>query len=506
MVIVNLTDGLGNQFFQYAMGRFLARKLNTELKLDLTESKVSSKRKRHDYYRLGDFNIHEKIATPEEIARVKATGVIPPPLNLVDGQRDVYIRGHWFHGEEAFSEVADVLKKEFTLKNPLHKTSAAWKKKIRNAKNSVALHIRHGDYLKGHVIHVAGAIPLAYYKTCIEQLKKTFPDITVFVFSDNLDWARENLKLDVPTEFVEGCETDNEEFYLMSLCKHTIIANSTFSWWAAYLNPNPKKMVFAPDPWTRSGLWTNGISASWIKIPVDYENVPVDCPPLLSIIVHVHNNLANLNLLLLGLFNQTFRDYELIIIDDASTDGSEHFCRQVAPNKKITFLQTGRELGKAAAWNRGLDCARGEYVMFLSGDDLVMPPATHMLCQIYSIKDANLIFSVQYLEENPYGNVKIGDIPNKRFAQRVDEQFRNLNAPFQFNSGDLYQKLMMTGTRAFNSLLGTKFFRRNFLEKINLRFNEDVKNNFELLFLVNAVMQSEEITFFPGIFYVAPRK
>lgn len=342
MIIVNLGGGLGNQLFQYAIGRRLAHKLGTELKLDLTSAKVSLNPKGHGHYRLGDFNITENIATPEEIARVKANGIIPPPLpNLEDCQRDIFIQGHWFHGEEAFNEIADIIRKELTLKNPLHTNSAAWKKKIIAAECSIALHIRRGDYLRGGGIHIVGSIPLIYYRTCVAELQKNFPNVTAFVFSDDLNWVRENLKLDVPTEFVADCESDNEEFYLMSLCKHIAIANSTFSWWAAWLNPNPNKKVFAPNPWTRSGLWNNGISESWTKVAVDFEDLPADYPPLLSIIVYVKNNASNLRLLLSSILSQTFKDFELILIDDGSTDGSEHFCRQVSSNRKVTLIASG---------------------------------------------------------------------------------------------------------------------------------------------------------------------
>ena len=338
MVIVRLGGGLGNQLYQYAVGRMLACRLNTELKLDLSVAKISFKADRHDRYRLGDFNVQENFATPEEIARVRKTGIIPPPFpRLENVQGDILIKDNWMHGEEFFLAIADIIRREFTLKNPLHKNSAAWEKKISAAENSVALHVRHGDYLKGGHAHIIGALPLAYYRTCVAELKKTFPNITAFVFSDDLNWAQKNLQLDVPTEFVAECETDNEEFHLMSRCKHTVIANSTFSWWAAWLNPNPDKKVFAPDPWARSGLWNNGIPASWTKVPVNFEDLSVEVPPLLSIIAYIRNNAATLNWLLASIFGQTFKDYELILIDDGSTDGGEHLCRKAASNRKVTL-------------------------------------------------------------------------------------------------------------------------------------------------------------------------
>lgn len=246
------------------------------------------------------------------------------------------------HSDESFRDIADIIRREFTLKNPLHENSAAWQRKILAADCPVAMHLRHGDYLHGRNIHIAGAIPLAYYQTCVAELKKIFPNLTVFVFSDDLNWAQKNLKLDAPTEFVRDCELDTEEFHFMSICKHNIIANSTFSWWAAWLNQNPDKKVFAPNPWTRSGLWDNGIPAFWTRIPVDFEDIPVESPPLLSIIAYVKNNISNLPLLFSSIFKQTFKDYELILIDDASTDGSENFCRQVSLNKNVTLITSRR--------------------------------------------------------------------------------------------------------------------------------------------------------------------
>lgn len=174
MVIVNLSGGLGNQLFQYAVARNVAYKLNTELKLDLSNAKISLNPKHHGFYRLGDFNIQENFATPEEVAHVKATGLhVPPFQNIGDGQRDIFIQGHSFHSEDAFIDVADIIRREFTLKNPLHKISAAWEQKILEAECSVALHIRHGDYLRGAHNHLIGAIPLDYYQACIAELKKT---------------------------------------------------------------------------------------------------------------------------------------------------------------------------------------------------------------------------------------------------------------------------------------------------------------------------------------------
>ena len=122
---------------------------------------------------------------------------------------------------------------------------------------------------------------------------------------------------------------------------------------------------------------------------------------------------------------------------------------------------------------------------------------------MYSLRAANVICSVQRLEENPAGNVSIGGLADKKFFHRVDEQFKNLNAPMPFKSNNLFQKLMMIGTRTLNASIGTKFFRRDFLIKNSLRFNENIAADCELPFVVNAMMSCEEILLMPNPFYVA---
>ena len=150
MVIVKLSDGIGNQFFQYAVGRCIAHKLNTELKLDQSKIKVSNdlKPEGHRYYRLNAFNIQENFATPEEIKHVSENGIVPPPLpSLEDCKQDILIQGSWMMNEKYYEDIIDIIRKEFTLKNPLSSSATAWKQKILSAECSVSMHFRHGDYI-----------------------------------------------------------------------------------------------------------------------------------------------------------------------------------------------------------------------------------------------------------------------------------------------------------------------------------------------------------------------
>ena len=526
MIITHLMGGLGNQLFQYALGRYLAHKHNTELKLDITNCE-SNNQTHHSYYQLGAFNIQENFATPAEIKSLtpiydfnysEPSNFHPEILNSPD---NVWLYGYW-QSEKYFSDIAEILRREIILKNPLGKISNSWREKIINADCAVSLHIRHGDYLVPHLRNDFGILPIDYYKICVDELKKKFSSIHVFVFSDDLDWAKKFLNFDLPTEFVEGCEHNYEEMHLMTLCKHNIIANSSFSWWGAWLNPNPDKKVFAPSPWIRNPNWLeNIVPDSWIKIQIDYEkSARNNFPPFLSLIVYVENNATTIGLTMQSILAQDFKDYEIVIVD-ASTDGSGEFCRRFAGNPKITFINANRSTEKFAAWNLGVECARGEYISFLTGKNFIISNAAKYLAQLmarYHVKAEsngqvnyinaieynaffpNIICATQRIAEDAAGTFTINGIPDRKFAVTVDSPFQNLNAATEIKIASA-QKLVLLGTNQLNNLLGTKFFKREFLNENKIRFDEKLGADAELMFLVNAFMHTENIVFVPQIFY-----
>ncbi len=411
MIITHIMGGIGNQLFQYAFGRFLAHKHGTEFKLDITEC-IASRFSHHNYYRLGEFNIRENFATAEEIQslpQVIEHNSYHPRFQpeVLDSPDNVLLYGYW-QSEKYFSEVAEIIRSELTLKNPLGEVSNSWLKKILATECAVSLHVRHGDYFTPLLRNDFGVLPTEYYRICVDELKKTFPNLKLFVFSDDLAWAKENLNFGVPIEFVEGCERDAEELYLMSRCKHNIISHSTFSWWGAWLNQNPDKKVFAPYPWMRNpdGFY-DIIPDSWTKIPVDYEKHAYDeFPPFLSIILYVENNLDTIGISTSSILSQDFKDYEVIIVD-ASNDGSGEFCRRFAGNLNVNFVRTSRYIGNFAAWNLGAECARGEYVLFLTAKDFLISNAAEMLAQfMYNyLKGIVEVKNEMYVDSKSYGEV-----------------------------------------------------------------------------------------------------
>jgi hypothetical protein len=268
MVITRLIGGLGNQCFQYALGRHLAEIHHSELKIDISEFETY---KLHAYS-LSSYNIIENFATSEDIARLKHVRekhlhFDPEVLHLPDG---IYLHGYW-PSEKYFTSIADIMHRELTVKLHLSGRDNEIADQITSC-DSVSVHIRRGDYLPNtYSEQLLETSSLEYYLCSVEHIIANVNKPHIFVFTDDKAWARENFNLPYPITFVDhnGPDKNHEDLRLMSLCKHNIIANSTFSWWGAWLNNNPDKIVCAPNKWFTDKAKSSSkdlIPDSWVKI------------------------------------------------------------------------------------------------------------------------------------------------------------------------------------------------------------------------------------------------
>lgn len=281
MIIVQLRGGLGNQLFQYALGRHLAFLNQAELKLDVSLfNEVNSWTYRT--YSLNDFNIKATLATKNEINRLRGHwgGFVPflgpqksivephfhfyaPVLSFKDA---VYLDGYW-QSEKYFIDIADVIREDLTPKVSGSDTYEILKESITQC-NAVSVHIRRGDYVTNSTANrYFKPCEVKYYQQAIQYLVKYISNPVFFVFSDDILWAKANFKIDFPTHFVEG-NSAQEDLWLMASCGYQIIANSTFSWWGAWLNQQPDKIVIAPQTWfsTKRFDTKDLLPESWIQI------------------------------------------------------------------------------------------------------------------------------------------------------------------------------------------------------------------------------------------------
>lgn len=299
MIIVKLKGGLGNQMFQYALGRRLSLQHEIPLRLDLSHLRpnllnflgVTTPRK----YALGDFKIHAEFARhqdPPFLSKIPSTrynvylnklfGMFEPRgrqvvrevpysytrniKNILSVGKDIYLDGFWI-SESYFKEIAPVIQSDFSLKKKMSVPAVKLAGQISRF-NSVSIHIRRKDYITNpNTRRFHGVCGLDYYLFCIRRITKKVSSPYFFIFSDDINWAKQNLQINYPAVFVDYFGSDAEELILMSLCEHNIIANSSFSWWGAWLNKNPKKIVIAPKAWFRTRLSDKDIvPRKWIRI------------------------------------------------------------------------------------------------------------------------------------------------------------------------------------------------------------------------------------------------
>ena len=279
MVILHLSGGLGNQMFQYAFGLATAARLGAELAVELSDPTL----KIHNGFELERaFDLAVKVASPAELRSVLgslrfrvvrkvliscgAGSVVarhyvrephfhfsPAMLRVPDG---VYLSGYW-QTEKYFSDAIGLVREKFVFRRPPSGSndSLATRMAAQNA-TAISLHIRRGDYVhKPSVSQTHGSCSLAYFDAAVRHVASRVQNPHFYVFSDDMVWVRTNLSLPFPHEFVAHNRgaASHEDMRLMSLCRHHIIANSSFSWWGAWLNPNPDKIVVAPDKWFNNG-------------------------------------------------------------------------------------------------------------------------------------------------------------------------------------------------------------------------------------------------------------
>lgn len=296
MIIAEVGRGLGNGFFIYAAAKSLAEHHKTSLKIDSTFLETWPKIEKFggDWeYTLGKFNISSPRATRKELRNF----VLKPRFRLFDkivrryhlfeknvfrfnGEDttkkffalpdNIYLRGY-FGEERFFKSIKKLIRKEFSLKEK-------YKKKINplldqiSKENSVSIHVRRGDLIR------LGALTMSnkYYLESVNIIKKNIKNPKFYVFSDEIDWCKKNLKLGVDLNFVEGHES-YEDFEIMKNCKHNILANSALSWWVGYLNQNKQKIVISPFPF---GFWLpkegepikDNVPKDWVRVNILNKN------------------------------------------------------------------------------------------------------------------------------------------------------------------------------------------------------------------------------------------
>ena len=243
-------------------------------------------------------------------------------------------------------------------------------------------------------------------------------------------------------------------------------------------------------------------SDRWIRVPFALKKHPdVTMCPYFSLLLVVDDDIATIGETLASILAQDYKFYEVIIVDNCSTDGSGKICRQASQARdNVTLIKLWKKIPKGAAWNKAFDLAQGDFVLFLKGNDRLLANA---LSQMYLTNEyclVDVVTSVAWLRQDDGGNI---DLAGKKFALEAEAAFQGLQGALR-GKFDRATLLRIFATDGGNIFLATKIFKRKFLADNGIRFSD--KDDTELLFTMEAMFQADENIFVPNIFYIAPRK
>lgn len=288
MIVVRMCGGLGNQMFQYATGRAIALANGAELVLDLDWYRRTPATNTPREYELARYPIHARLPSTREqtIARfysgrvLRRLPLVPRPWHVLrersfafdkaalEARDETYLDGYW-QSYKYFEEIAEQLRIELTPTPQPSSHDLSVLDRIRGC-DSVSVHVRRGDYvMQKAAASVHGVCTLEYYHAAMRAITDSVREPHFFVFSDDIEWTRQNLAFPGPVTFVDhnGPSTAFQDIRLMSSCRHHVIANSSFSWWGAWLSPHQNRTVVAPRLWFADGRATNDLTpAHWIRL------------------------------------------------------------------------------------------------------------------------------------------------------------------------------------------------------------------------------------------------
>ncbi len=284
MIYVKLMGGLGNQMFQYAFGKAFSLKHKIPFAADLSfyeETHPLSEVTPREF-EIDVFNIHfDSIVKKEPYLffehsllkrverKLKANHFLDEvgfdfQENLLSFHDDVVFKGY-FQTEKYFFDIRNVLLQDFTPRSSLTSLSLSYIEEAHNVE-SVSIHIRRGDYVTSSYHH---SCDLLYYSKAIHLIAQKKSNLKLYIFSDDIAWVKNELQFDFPCVYVEHNvgKKSFEDLMIMKACKHNIIANSSFSWWGAWLGEQQDKIVVAPLGWFKKGISSKDlVPERWVRI------------------------------------------------------------------------------------------------------------------------------------------------------------------------------------------------------------------------------------------------
>lgn len=296
MIIVNISGGLGNQMFQYAFGKVISIEMNKVVHFSIDSLSSYDSIRRFD---LEDaFKLIVTRAHPQDISEVLNSWRSLPRIRRIlarldnnflrgphffteknihlsnpatsIGQSNAYLHGYW-QSEDFFSAHKSIIREAFQFRSGASIENQKIMMSIRLGL-SIGMHVRRGDYVtnsKTNAMH--GVLDVKYYFSAIASLRQRLPTARIFIFTDDPDWVCTHMLDKIENSECVNINSGRNSFrdmQLMAMCDHNIVANSSFSWWSAWLNSNPQKIVIAPQRW-----FSNQLLSDTFLVPSEWERI-----------------------------------------------------------------------------------------------------------------------------------------------------------------------------------------------------------------------------------------
>lgn len=389
MFVVKIQGGLGNQLFQYNFALFLKKRYpDADIRLNTNFFKEDSIH--------GGFMLEKvafKICNNLGLRSFKVIRDATFDEGNINAGQNLLFDGYW-QDTKFFKEPSLNFFDFFDDKMP--QCDKEYCDLISEAKKSVSVHVRCGDY-NNHFL-LGNIATKSYYNNAVKEYIARLKKPVFFVFSDDIEWAKANIDFGKgQVHYIKGNEkpSDNKwDIYLMSLCKHNIMSNSSFSWWGHRFGGSQKRDAVTPE------YWTNEVGGDFPDICLQNEkgmsfvpnyplfSKPAAKKPFFSIIITSFNQLGCLRRAISSALNQTFEDFEVIVVDDASTDGTKEFLKALSKkNHKLKPVIHSKNMSSLMARKSGAKVAAGKYIILLDGDDYLFLDALEKLYDLAQKKD-----------------------------------------------------------------------------------------------------------------------
>ncbi len=376
MHIVRFKAGFANQLFQYCFYLHLQEQYGEDnVYADKTFLELSNE---HHGYRLESCQDIRYWNNIKDLEYLRITDETINSISIEEGKNYLY-DGYWQNTKYVENYIDKVRK---TVEREADTPSINSLAMSIKQHNTVSVHVRRGDYIN-HFVH-GNIANKCFYQNAIAYAEEKLESPFYYVFSDDMQWVKSNLSFPVErTTFVEGNSTREwNDLYLMSICRHHILANSSFSWWAHALHQTEQMVSIIPEYWfnEKTKMDEPDFFGKVVKLPNTPKYVENLKAPYFSILIPAYNKEREIRRCLSSILNQTYENIEVILVDDGSSDGTkdvvESYTRR---DTRFKYIKSEENQSLLASRMRGMDEATGKYILLVDADDYLDENACQVL-------------------------------------------------------------------------------------------------------------------------------